>query len=111
MEGGTCFQVRGCRSLREGRGGNKDSLWWKDLREVWNLERWGQNFEEALDWKVGDGKEVLFWEDNWAGRRALKSVFPRLFSLSVSKASKVVELGNWNNNRWEWNFGWRMNVF
>jgi len=38
----------GWRSLRVGRGGSKDSKWWKDLREVWNLEGWGQNFEEAL---------------------------------------------------------------
>jgi len=47
-------------SLREGRGGSKDSLWWKDLREVQNLEGWGRNFEEALVWKVGNGKEVRF---------------------------------------------------
>jgi len=58
----------GWRSLREGGKDNKDSLWWKDLREVWSLEGWGWNFEEALIWKVGIGKEVLFWEDNWVGR-------------------------------------------
>jgi len=50
--------------LREGWKDNKDSLWWKDLREVWSLEGLGQNFEEAINWKVGTGKDVLFWEDN-----------------------------------------------
>jgi len=29
------------------------------------LEGWGQNFEEAIHWKVGTGKDVLFWKDNW----------------------------------------------
>ena len=53
-----------------------------------------------MAWKVGNGKEVMFWEDNWVGRGALKSVFLRLFSLSVSKDSTVAEVGAWNNNVW-----------
>jgi len=28
----------GWRSLREGGKDSKDSLWWKDLKEVWSLE-------------------------------------------------------------------------
>ena len=35
----------GWRSLRERGKDSKDSLWWKDLKEVWSL---------------GTGKEVLF---------------------------------------------------
>jgi len=50
--------------LREESKDSKELLWWKDLREVWSLEGWGQNFEEAIKWKVGIRKEVLFWEDN-----------------------------------------------
>ena len=62
----------GWRNLRAGRGGSSEFLWWKDLREVWSLEGWCQNFEDAVAWKVGNGKEVMFWEDNWVGRGALK---------------------------------------
>ena len=60
---------------------------------------------------MGIGKDVLFWEDNWVGSGALKSVFPRLFSLSLSKASTVVEFGAWNSRIWDWNFVWRRNLF
>jgi len=46
--------------LREGGKNNKDSLWWRDLKEVWSLEGWGQNFEDAIKWKFGTGKEIFF---------------------------------------------------
>ena len=75
------------------------------------MEGWGRNFEEALIWKVGTGKEVLFWEDNWVGRGALKTVFPMLYSLSVPKASGMTAFGGWNNEKWLWNFVWRRNLF
>ena len=52
------------RNLRAGRGGSSDSLWWKDLREVWSLKGWGQNFEDVVARKMGNGNEVIFWEDN-----------------------------------------------
>ena len=83
----------GWRSLREGGKDNNDSLWWKDLREVCSLEGWGRNFEEALIWKVGIGKEILFWEENWVGIGALKMIFLRLYSLDVSKASAMTTFG------------------
>jgi len=54
---------------------------------------------------------IFFWEENWVGSRALKSVFPRLFSLSLSKESKVTELGAWNNGLWVWTFAWRRSLF
>ena len=65
------------------------------------MEGWGRNFEEALIWKVGTGNEVLFWEDNWVGRGkgALKTVFPRLYSLSASKALAMVAFGGLNNGK------------
>jgi len=43
---------------------------------------------------VGTGKEVLFWEDNWVGRGALKTFFLRLYSLSVSKAFVMAAFGD-----------------
>jgi len=50
--------------LREVGKNRKDSLWWKDLKEVWDLEGWGQNFEDIFKWKIGSEKEFSFWEDN-----------------------------------------------
>jgi len=63
------------------------------LRKVWNSEGWGRNFEDTINWKVGYGKKVLFWEDNWVGSGALKNVFLRLFSLSLSKDFAVAAFG------------------
>ena len=31
--------------------------------------------------------------------------------MSLSKASKVADLGVWNNGVWVWNFSWRRNLF
>ena len=56
------------------------------FEEVWSLEGWGRNFEEALIWKVGTGKEVLFWEDNWMGRRGLEDGFPEVVFLECDKS-------------------------
>jgi len=63
----------------------------------------GKGFEDGVKWKVGDGKEISFWEDNWLGCGNLKGVFPRLFSISSAKDAKVVELGYWYNGVWVWN--------
>ena len=88
------------RSLREDGKSRKSSLWWKDLKEVWASEGWGRNFEDRVEWKVGNGKNVYFWEDSWLGSDALKKVFPRLFSLCLVKGAKVVDLGSWSVGVW-----------
>ena len=101
----------GWRVLRKEGKSSKDSLWWRDLKEVWSSEGWGRNFEDAIKWMSGTRKEIVFWEDNWVGNGALKEVFPRLFSLSLSKESKVAEFGAWNNGQWAWTFAWRRSLF
>jgi len=101
----------GWRSLRAEVKPSRGSLWWKDLKEVWALEDWGRSFEDGVEWKVGDGKEISFWEDNWLSCSALEGVFPKLFSLSSAKAAKVVELGNWSKDVWIWQLSSRRSFF
>jgi len=36
------FKYEGWRSLREEGKDNKEFIWWKDLRKVWNSEDWGR---------------------------------------------------------------------
>jgi len=55
----------GWRSLRKDGKSNICSLWWKDLKKVWASEEWGSSFEDGVKWKVGDGKDISFWEDRW----------------------------------------------
>ena len=45
------------------------------------------------------------------GEWDFETVFPRLFSLSLSKAYVVAAFGGWNNGMWVWNFVWRRNLF
>lgn len=45
------------------------------------MEGWDRNFEDMVDWKLGTRKDVLFWEDYWAGCGVLKGAFPRLTHL------------------------------
>jgi len=92
----------GWRSLREGGKVSRGSLWWKDLKHVWDSEGWGRSFEDGIKWKVGDDKDIFFWEDSWLSYGALKGVFSRLFSLSSAKGAKVAELGHWINDVWFW---------
>ena len=41
----------------------------------------------------------------------MKSVFPRLCSLSILPKSNLVEFGNWVDGVWKWNLVWRRNLF
>ena len=101
----------GWRSLREGGKVSRGSLWWKDLKQVWDSEGWGRSFEDGFKWKVGDGKDISFWEDSWLSCGAFKGVFPRLYSLSLAKEAKVAELGHWLNDVWVWQLDWRRSFF
>ncbi len=83
----------GWRNLQEQRSNAKDSSWWRDLKGVWGMEDWGKSFENCCEWRVGDGKDILFWKDVWVGNEDLKSKFPRLFSLCGNKEGSLQSCG------------------
>jgi hypothetical protein len=60
---------------------------------------------------VEDGKDSLFWLDNWVTDRPLKSSFKRLFSLAVNKEASIFEMGDWREWEWRWSFYWRRPLF
>jgi len=51
----------GWRSLKEQRFLISNSLWLRDLKEVWKLEIWERSFEDNSRWEVGNEKELFFW--------------------------------------------------
>jgi len=53
----------GWRDLRSQRNSRSDSLWWRDLKEVWSLEGWKGKFVDNFIWEVGNGMHIRFWED------------------------------------------------
>jgi len=89
----------------------KESLWWRDLRKVWYLEGWGNDFEDKGRWEVGDRKEIRLWEDKWLDNIPLLHKFPRLFSISLDTGYTLSQVGVWNNNIWSWKLRWRRNLF
>jgi len=96
----------------EGSEGTHSSLklqswWWRDFHKVC-MEGRGQGwFQAEMGWKLGRSDRVKFWEDVWVGNTNLKSVFPRLYSLSCNQSQTVEEVGVWEGDVWRWNLRWR----
>jgi len=53
----------GWKGLRSWVQNSKEFVWWRDIRKVWNLEEWGNDFDDEGWWEVGDEKEIRFWKD------------------------------------------------
>ena len=83
------------------------SLWWRDLTSICREGGGDEWFQGEVGWKVGSGDNVRFWEDVWVGNSNLKTVFPRLFSLSLNQGHKVEEVGGWEGSMWRWSLSWR----
>jgi len=58
-------------------------------------------------WKVGNGATVRFWEDVWIHSTSLKTLHPRLYSLSCDQGNLVREVRSWEEDRWRWDLIWR----
>jgi hypothetical protein len=48
-------------------------------------------------WKVGDGKKIKFWEDNWLGSSSLAIQFWDLYSIVNEKTSTIAEMCDGHN--------------
>ena len=93
-------KYEGWRSLKVIRVYNKDSLWWRDMKGIWKMEDWGRSFKNCFEWAVRNGEKISLWDDVWVGTEDLRSIFPILFSLSISKDAKLAPFGEWLNGSW-----------
>ncbi|GKV26106.1 hypothetical protein SLEP1_g35459 [Rubroshorea leprosula] len=92
--------------VRSGNDGG--SLWWRDVQRINNADRDNAGWlAEGFSLKLGEGKEVSFWWDEWCGERCLANMFPRLYLLSTDKEKNCYEMGKELNGTWEWNLKWR----
>ena len=64
-------------------------------------------FSKEIGWKLGCRDKVKFWEDIWTGNSNLKTMYTRLFSLSLNQGQKVEEAGVWTDSVWQWCLRWR----
>ena len=102
----------GWRSLVEGRRGNNESAWWKDIMEVTQDQQLNPILQDGITWRVGCGDKIKFWEDSWAGHgEALQIKYPRLYRISLQQHQLIQQVGNFNESSWEWNLSWRRALF
>jgi hypothetical protein len=87
------------------------SSWWTNLVAIDKAVPNVNWFVEAVGRNLGNGSSTLFWTQKWIGDAPLSEVFPRLFSLSIQKDSKVCDLLEMEGDRRRWHFNWRRNLF
>ncbi|GKV10568.1 hypothetical protein SLEP1_g21912 [Rubroshorea leprosula] len=115
-EGGLWHKVLKAKYGREGvnwtrwmkENSELGSLWWRDVCRLNEIR--GSNIgwlERGFELDVGEGKEMLFWKENWVGIGELANLFPRLFLLSTGKENVISQMGKWKNREWTWNLKWR----
>jgi hypothetical protein len=70
---------------------------WKHIDQGWNF------FANGIQFEVGMGLKVRFWQDIWCGEQLLKHAFPSLFSIARYKEAWVEDNFIWRNRVIEWN--------
>ncbi|KAK8604824.1 hypothetical protein V6N13_082293 [Hibiscus sabdariffa] len=82
---------------------------WKDISRP--LSDGSDAFMSQIRFKLGNGRNINFWEDFWTEVPSLKVSFPRIYRIAVKKAGKVYEFGAKSNRRWVWNIELRRDLF
>ena len=88
--------------------GSRVSVWWKDINNIVFAGEDGRCLAKGIQWKVGCGAKVKFWEDGWKEDGvSLKQKYPTLFSISKQQNQVIQRMGNFLDEGWEWDFKWR----
>ena len=102
----------GWRGLDEAHGSNKESLWWRDLKIVFQTSQQGEELKKRIQWKLGSGDRIKFWEDEWIdGEASLATKYPRLFVISCQQNQLIQQMDGYKDEEWEWNLSWRRPLF
>lgn len=88
----------------------KFSIWWKDLLLSCVGPESGGWFENGLCWRIGDGYDTWFWEENWHGKGCFRDSFAGLYAISQQKNKKLSEMGNWIDGKWVWDLHWSRSI-
>ncbi|XP_020264999.1 uncharacterized protein LOC109840677 [Asparagus officinalis] len=59
-------------------------------------------FLHNIEWKLGTGDNIRFWEDKWLGANSLASLYPSLYKLSFSTNVSINSQGFFQDNIWHW---------
>ena len=71
----------------------------------------GRVLRENIGVKIGNGDQVLFWQDVWVGKSPFELSFPRLYMLSNQKNVFVNEVYKEETGGSKWKLEFRRNLF
>jgi len=55
-------KYRGWRGLEENGGDSFESLWWRDLKSIFQTTQQGEDVIKGVKWRVGCGDSIKFWD-------------------------------------------------
>ncbi|XP_020262542.1 uncharacterized protein LOC109838519 [Asparagus officinalis] len=70
--------IRRDSQLQSSSCSSANSKFWNDIISIKDL------FLHLLQWSLGSGDKIRFWEDKWTGSNTLSSLYPILYKLSLS---------------------------
>lgn len=92
--------------------GGQDSAWWRDLGRLDGSnspkEGW---LSKGVVRKLGNGRDILFWNEIWVGEEKLSITFKRLYNMTTTKDATIFDMSVWRDGSWNWKLHWRRDLF
>lgn len=57
---------------------------------------------DAVSRKIGNGNQILFWNDRWLGVPPFREPIPGLFQNSQNQSTLFFDMGMWTSEGWRW---------
>ncbi|KAE8705946.1 Autophagy-related protein 18b [Hibiscus syriacus] len=89
---------------------NVSWIWKGVVNNYRTNDSFGLCFRNNVVLQVGKGDSIRFWHDSWISNYSLKSMFSRIFALSVNKEGVVADFGCMSNEEWVWDLQLRRNL-
>uniref|UniRef100_A0A2N9HVB8 N-acyl-aliphatic-L-amino acid amidohydrolase n=1 Tax=Fagus sylvatica TaxID=28930 RepID=A0A2N9HVB8_FAGSY len=70
---------------------------WKSIRKGW------PNFAANVNFRMGNGAHLKFWQHQWCGEIPLRLRFPELFQIASNPEASVKELARFDGTSFHWN--------
>lgn len=87
------------------------SSWWKEVREVCSNDYHQDWFWKALQRRVGNGENALFWKDVGLRQEEIGTRYSRLLAVSSQANCRINEVGRWEGETWRWDLKWWRSLF
>ena len=69
---------------------------------VFQTSQQGEELKKGIQWRVGSGDRIKFWEDEWIdGEVSLVTKYPRLYLISCQQNQLIQQLGGHKGVEWE----------